>query len=340
MNILKRYCNALDFDSYEDFYKNFQITSPENFHFAYDVVDEYARLEPHKRAMVWCDDLGNEEFFDFERIKRLSDKSANYFLSLGIGKGDAVLVILQRRHEYWTALMGLAKIGAVAIPATHMLMEKDLVYRMQCADVKMVLSVNEDELCGHILAAAAKVPSVKYLATVGRRDCFIDFNAEVEKQSETLDCEYFYTRSRDDRTLLYFTSGTTGMPKMVSLSQKYILGHIVTGKYWLNCMDEGLHFTLAETGWAKASWGKLFSQWLCGSAIFVYDFHGRFEPDDLMRYIAKYKVTTFWRAADRVPLYGQIRSHKIRLIQHQIYDDRGRGAQSRNFQTDLRKDGT
>lgn len=216
MNILKRYCNALDFDSYEDFYKNFQITSPENFHFAYDVVDEYARLEPHKRAMVWCDDLGNEEFFDFERIKRLSDKSANYFLSLGIGKGDAVLVILQRRHEYWTALMGLAKIGAVAIPATHMLMEKDLVYRMQCADVKMVLSVNEDELCGHILAAAAKVPSVKYLATVGRRDCFIDFNAEVEKQSETLDCEYFYTRSRDDRTLLYFTSGTTGMPKMVS----------------------------------------------------------------------------------------------------------------------------
>ena len=120
MNILKRYCNALDFDSYEDFYKNFQITSPENFHFAYDVVDEYARLEPHKRAMVWCDDLGNEEFFDFERIKRLSDKSANYFLSLGIGKGDAVLVILQRRHEYWTALMGLAKIGAVAIPATHM----------------------------------------------------------------------------------------------------------------------------------------------------------------------------------------------------------------------------
>lgn len=293
MNILKRYCNALDFDSYEDFYKNFQITSPENFHFAYDVVDEYARLEPHKRAMVWCDDLGNEEFFDFERIKRLSDKSANYFLSLGIGKGDAVLVILQRRHEYWTALMGLAKIGAVAIPATHMLMEKDLVYRMQCADVKMVLSVNEDELCGHILAAAAKVPSVKYLATVGRRDCFIDFNAEVEKQSETLDCEYFYTRSRDDRTLLYFTSGTTGMPKMVSLSQKYILGHIVTGKYWLNCMDDGLHFTLAETGWAKASWGKLFSQWLCGSAIFVYDFHGRFEPDDLMRYIAKYKVTTF-----------------------------------------------
>lgn len=206
--------------------------------------------------MVWCDDLGNEEFFDFERIKRLSDKSANYFLSLGIGKGDAVLVILQRRHEYWTALMGLAKIGAVAIPATHMLMEKDLVYRMQCADVKIVLSVNEDELCGHILAAAAKVPSVKYLATVGRRDCFIDFNAEVEKQSETLDCEYFYTRSRDDRTLLYFTSGMTGMPKMVSLSQKYILGHIVTGKYWLNCMDEGAALYPCRNGLGKGELGK------------------------------------------------------------------------------------
>ena len=293
MNLLSRFSNATQFRDYDDFYNNFKLDVPDNFNYAYDVVDEYARLEPDKRALVWCDDMGGEEFFSFADIKRFSDKAANFFLGIGVGKGDRVLVILQRRYEYWITLMALSKIGAIAIPATHMLMEKDIVYRMDKAGVKAVVAVNEDELCDNIRRAAKKVPSVEHIVTIGEREGFLDFTAETEKQSEVLDVPYKNERSEKDTLLLYFTSGTTGMPKMVCLSQRYTLGHIVTAKFWLNCMDEGLHFTLAETGWAKASWGKLFGQWLCGSAIFVYDFHGKFEPGDLLEHVQKYKITTF-----------------------------------------------
>ena len=293
MNLLDRFTNSTQFKDYNDFYNNFKLTVPENYNFAYDVVDEYARLEPTKRALVWCDDLGGERIFSFSDIKTISDKTANLFLSLGIGKGDTVLVILQRRYEYWTTLMALAKIGAIAIPATHMLMEKDLVYRMEKANVKMVVSVNEDELCENIRKAMKKVPCVQYAACVGKREGFIDFTEDVQKQSAELCVPYKAERRADDTLLVYFTSGTTGMPKMVALPERYTLGHIVTAKYWLNCIDDGLHFTLAETGWAKASWGKLFGQWLCGSAIFVYDFHGKFEPEDLLNHVSKYGITTF-----------------------------------------------
>lgn len=293
MNLLSRFSNATQFRDYDDFYNNFKLNVPDNFNYAYDVVDEYARLEPDKRALVWCDDMGGEEFFSFADIKRFSDKAANFFLGIGVGKGDRVLVILQRRYEYWITLMALSKIGAIAIPATHMLMEKDIVYRMDKAGAKAVVAVNEDELCDNIRRAAKKVPSVEHIVTIGEREGFLDFTAETEKQSEVLDVPYKNERSEKDTLLLYFTSGTTGMPKMVCLSQRYTLGHIVTAKFWLNCMDEGLHFTLAETGWAKASWGKLFGQWLCGSAIFVYDFHGKFEPGDLLEHVQKYKITTF-----------------------------------------------
>ena len=293
MNLLSRFTNGTRFRDYNDFYNHFSLNVPDNFNYAYDVVDEYARLEPGKRALVWCDDAENERIFTFADIKRISDQAANFFLSCGIGKGDTVLVILQRRHEYWTTLMALSKIGAVAIPATHMLMKKDLVYRMEKAHVKMVVSVNEDELCDNIRKAMKEVPCVQHAATIGKREGFIDYTEAVEKQSEELDIPFRSERSADELLLLYFTSGTTGMPKMVTLPQRYTLGHIVTARYWLNCMDDGLHFTLAETGWAKASWGKLFGQWLCGSAIFVYDFHGKFDPSALMEHIARYKITTF-----------------------------------------------
>ncbi len=293
MNLLSRFTNATKFRDYDDFYNNFRLNVPADFNYAYDVVDEYALLEPAKRALVWCDDMGGEKIFSFADIKRLSDKCANFFLRIGIGKGDRVLVILQRRYEYWITLMALSKLGAIGIPATHMLMEKDIVYRMEKAGVKAVIAVNEDELCENIRKAAKKVACVQTLITVGKREGFLDFTEETEKSGEMLEIPYKAQRSERDILLIYFTSGTTGMPKMVCLSQRYTLGHIITAKYWLNCMDDGLHFTLAETGWAKASWGKLFGQWLCGSAIFVYDFHGKFEPSDLLEHIEKYKITTF-----------------------------------------------
>ena len=294
MNLLSRFSNAdAQFKNYEDFYNHFHLNVPEDFNYAYDVIDEYARLQPDKRALVWCDDLGEEKTFTFADIKETSDKCANFFASVGIGKGDTVLVILQRRHEYWTTLMALSKLGAIAIPATHMLMEKDLIYRMEKAGVKMVVCVNEEELCVNVKKAAEQVPCVKHLATIGEREGFFDLTAETDRQPNVLDVPYRAEKKNDDTILIYFTSGTTGLPKMVCLSQRYTLGHIVTAKFWLNCMDDGLHFTLAETGWAKASWGKLFGQWLCGSAIFVYDFHGKFEPEDLLNHIAKYKITTF-----------------------------------------------
>ena len=158
MNLLDRYTNALSFRDYDDFYRHFKLTVPKDFNFAYDIVDEYARLDPDKRALVWCDDLGGERFFSFGDISSISDRTANYFLSLGIGKGDRVLVILQRRHEYWTTLMALSKIGAIGIPATHMLMEKDLVYRMEKAGGEMVAAVNGPQLWENILKAAKTVP--------------------------------------------------------------------------------------------------------------------------------------------------------------------------------------
>ena len=293
MDLLNRFANAVSFKDYDDFYNHFRLNVPENFNYAYDVVDEYAAIDPDKRALVWCDDADHERIFTFADIKVLSDKAANFFLSMGVAKGDRVLVILQRRYEYWVILMALSKIGAIAIPATHMLMEKDIVYRMEKSGAMGIVCVNEDELCENIRRAAAKVPGIGFMAAIGERDGFIDFTRACEQCSDVLNVPYKTRRTANDTFLIYFTSGTTGMPKMVCLSQRYTLGHIVTAKYWQNCSDGGLHFTLAETGWAKASWGKIFGQWVCGSAVFVYDFHGKFEADDLLKHITKYKITTF-----------------------------------------------
>jgi acetyl-CoA synthetase len=291
MNFLNKYCDKLDFNSYEDFYNNFKLNVPKDFNFAYDIVDEYARLTPDKMALVWCDDKGDERFFTFAEMKRMSDKAASYLTSKGIKKGDSVMLILQRRYEYWTILLGLCKIGAVIIPATHLLTKKDIIYRVNAAEVKMIVTIDEDELCNSIIAAKKDTPTLKYITCLTDKDGFININKEIEKASDVLVCNY--KKNSKDLLFLYFTSGTTGMPKMVAHIHEYALAHIITAKYWLNDFDGGLHFTLSETGWAKASWGKLFGQWLCGSGIFVYDFHGKFTPIDLLPLIEKYKVTNF-----------------------------------------------
>lgn len=291
----EKFLKKTDFTSYEDFVNNYSIDVPENFNFAFDVTDVYAETEPEKRALVWCDDKGEEAIFTFADIKKYSNKTANYFRSLGIGKGDSVMLILKRRYEFWFCILALHKLGAVGIPATHLLTKKDIVYRNNAADIKMVVTVDEDSVLDSVDEASAESPTLKIKVLLhGRRSGWHTFYEEYDSFSE----EFSRPTGDDavsihDKMLIYFTSGTTGMPKMVLHNYSYPLGHIITAKYWQNVRNNGLHFTVADTGWAKAVWGKIYGQWICGSAVFAYDFSSKFHPDDLLRMIEKYRVTTF-----------------------------------------------
>jgi len=292
--ILDKYLSQTEFKSYQDFVENYKILIPENFNFAFDVVDDIALKTPDKVAMVWCNDLGEEAVFTFGQMKKYSDKAANFFLSAGIGKGDPVMLILKRRYEFWFCTLALNKIGAICIPATHLLSTKDIVYRSNAADIKMIVCVPETEVIQHVEEAQGKSPTFKLKALIGEdRDGWMNFNSGMEGSSE----EFVRPVGKDaicneDIMLLYFTSGTTGMPKMVNHNYIYPLGHILTAKYWQNVQDNGLHFTVADTGWAKSAWGKLYGQWLSGSAVMTYDFD-KFVPKNMMEVIERHKVTSF-----------------------------------------------
>jgi len=294
MNLLDKFLPRQDFDSYEDFYKNFKINIPENFNFAYDVVDVIAEKEPDKIAIVWCNDKGEEATFTFGQLKEYSNKAANFFKSVGIKKGDPVMLILKRRYEFWFCLLALHKIGAICIPATHLLTAKDIIYRNNAADIKMIVCVAEDEVIRHVEDSMEKSPTLKYKALIGcNREGWYNLTEELEKASGVFNRPTGSEATcNDDISLLYFTSGTTGMPKMVQHNFVYPLGHIVTAKYWHEVIDGGLHLTVADTGWAKAVWGKIYGQWICGSAVFVYDYD-KFVPKELLDVIVKYKVNTF-----------------------------------------------
>jgi acetyl-CoA synthetase len=292
--ILEKYLSRIKFDSYDDFKENFKINIPDNFNFAFDVVDEIAEKTPEKVAMVWCNDKGEERNFSFGEMKYHSDKAANFFLSAGIKKGDAVMLILKRRYEYWLCTLGLNKIGAITIPATHLLTTKDIIYRNNAADIKMIVCVNEETIIQRIEEAEAKSPSLSRKAVIGKdRAGWLNLTTGINNSTDkfvrpTGDGATF----NEDTMLLYFTSGTTGMPKMVSHNFIYPLGHIVTAKFWQNVQDNGLHFTIADTGWAKAAWGKIYGQWLSGSAVMTYDYDS-FVPKDILKVISRCKVVTF-----------------------------------------------
>jgi acetyl-CoA synthetase len=292
--MLEHFLKRTEFTSYEDFVNNYSVNVPENFNFAFDVADKYAETEPDKKALVWCDDE-EEAVFTFADIKRNSNKTANYFKSLGIGKGDCVMLILKRRYEFWFCLLALHKLGAVGIPATHLLTKKDIVYRNNAASIKMVVAVDDETVLNSADEAAPESPTLKTkIVLMGKRDGWHTFYGEYESFSEEFDRPTGDAGTEiTDRMLIYFTSGTTGMPKMVQHNFAYPLGHIVTAKYWQNVRNNGLHFTVADTGWAKAVWGKLYGQWICGSAVFAYDYNHKFQPVDLLRKIEKYKITTF-----------------------------------------------
>ena len=295
MALIEKFLKKTEFKSYEDFIDSYSIDVPKNFNFAFDVVDAYAEMEKDKRALVWCNDEGEEAVFTFSDLKSMSNRAANYFKSLGILKGDPVMLILKRRYEFWICILALHKIGAVCIPATHLLTKKDIAYRNNAADIKMIVSVNEEQVLESIDAAADESPTLKTKVMLyGKRNGWHTFHGEYESFSD------IFPRPTGadgvishDRMLIYFTSGTTGMPKMVQHNFSYPLGHIITAKYWQNVQDNGLHFTVSDTGWAKSVWGKIYGQWICGSAVFAYDFGGKFHPTDLLRMIGKYKITTF-----------------------------------------------
>ncbi len=292
--MLEKFLPRMVFDSYEDFKSNYQVNLPENFNFAYDVIDAWAAAAPDKTALVWCNDDGDEKIFSFMDLKRYSDKAANLFKEQGIQKGDVVMLMLKRRWHYWVCTLALEKVGAISIPATVQLTKKDIVYRNNAASVKMIVSVNEKEIVAFTEEAMEASPTVKCKALVGgSREGWLDFDAELDRASAD------WTRPAGeeaaggyDNMLMYFTSGTTGMPKIVVHDFYHPIGHIVTAHYWQRLGEDGLHLTVSESGWAKCGWGKIYGQWICGVAIFVYDME-RFVPDTLMKVMEKYRITSF-----------------------------------------------
>ncbi len=292
--MLRDYMPKVKFESYDDFISNYRIDTPENFNFAFDVVDRIAAVNPDKIALVWCDEKGKEAVFTFGEMRDYSNRAANFFKSAGIGKGDPVMLILKRRYEFWPCILALHKIGAICIPATHLLTSKDIIYRCNAADIKMIVSVSEPEVIEHIEGALKKSPTLKMVALLnGCREGWFDLGSEIEKASLFYEKPVGPAAARnDDIMLLYFTSGTTGMPKMVQHDFTYPLGHIITAKYWHNLDEGSLHLTVADTGWAKAVWGKLYGQWLAGAAVFVYDYN-KFIPKEMLSVISKYGVTSF-----------------------------------------------
>lgn len=274
--------------------KEFSLNVPENFNFAFDIVDEIARIEPQKRAMVWCNPEGEEHIFTFADMKKYSDKTANFLRSLGIKKGDKVMLLLKRHYEYWFAVLALHKLGAIAVPGVSMLTTKDLVYRFNAADIKAVISTSDGETAEHVDEAEPESPTLKIkIIARGKRDGWISFHEGMEAADEKFERPQGKDANKStDMMLMYFTSGTTGFPKMVSHDFAYPLGHIMTAKHWQNVQPDGLHLTVADTGWAKAAWGKIYGQWIMESALFVYDFD-RFDAEELLTVIEKYNVTSF-----------------------------------------------
>ena len=295
MNLLNRFLDRTEFDSYEDFYENYNLKYNDDFNFGFDVVDEYARICPEKQALVWCDDEGRERKFNYCELSKYTNKTANYFKSLGIKKGDMVMLILKRHYEFWFSIIALHKLGAVTIPATHLLTKKDVVYRCNSAKIKMIVCADDDVVTKHIEDSLAESPTVKAIVVDrGEKEGWHSFEKGVEAASDV-----FERPTGDEKTsvkdtmLLYFTSGTTGEPKMVCHNFAYPLGHIPTAAYWHNVKDDGLHLTVADTGWGKAVWGKLYGQMIAGTGIFIYDYSSRFEPSDLLKMVEKYQITTF-----------------------------------------------
>ena len=293
--MVERFLKQTKFTSVEDYNKNLEFIIPENFNFAYDVMDAWAEEAPEKLALLWTNDQGEEIRATYKQLKEQSDQAASYLQTLGIGKNDPVMLILKRRYEWWVIMLALCKIGAIVIPATHMLTKKDIVYRNTRASVKAIICVDDAYVTGQIQLAMADSPTVKQYITVTDHgkpipEGFRDWQSEWKQAPKFV--RPAFVNENDDTMLMYFTSGTSGEPKMVAHDYLYAMGHLTTGVFWHNLHEGSLHLTVADTGWGKAVWGKFYGQWFAGATVFVFDYE-KFNADTLLRQIEKYKVTSF-----------------------------------------------
>jgi acetyl-CoA synthetase len=291
MHMLEKFLQQTEFKDFEDFKANYKLIVPDNFNFGYDIVDAWAEKEPDKKALLWTNDQGECHEFTFGEMKKYTDQTASYFQSLGIKKGDIVMAILKRRYEFWFTIVALHKIGAIIIPATHLLTKKDLIYRNNAAEIKAIVAVGEEPIITHINDSMAESPSVKMLISVGHiiPEGWLDFHKGIENAAPFT--PIYHVNENNDPLIISFTSGTTGNAKMVLLDCVYPLAHIITAKYWHNLREDSLHLTIADTGWLKAVWGKLYGQWIVGACVFVYD-HEKFTPAAMLEMIEKYHITS------------------------------------------------
>lgn len=296
--MIERFLTQTKFTSEDDYAKHLHFIVPENFNFAYDVMDAWAEEKPDKVALLWTSERGEEVSTTYREFKEQTDRTAAYFMQLGIKHGDKVMLILKRHYQWWLSMMALCKVGAIAIPATHMLTVHDIVYRNQSASVKYIICANDEYITEQIAKAMPDSPTVKALVAV---NALSELDKPIPKgfhdwRKEWAEAPAFVrpdnVNTNEDTMLMYFTSGTSGEPKMVAHDFLYALGHLTTGVYWHNLHANSLHLTVADTGWGKAVWGKLYGQWFAGATVFVYD-HEKFTAEKIMRQMEKYHITSF-----------------------------------------------
>ena len=286
--MIERFLKQTSFKDNEDYTRNLQFIVPENFNFAYDVMDRWAAEAPDDKAIMWVSETGEEKEITFLQLKEESDRAASYLMSLGIGRGDMVMLILKRRYEFWIATIALHKIGAIAIPATHMLTAQDIIYRNNKAGIKAIICVGDDYVLKQVKNSMSQSPTVNTLISIGPKvpEGFHDWHKEISNAPQFV--RPTLVNTNDDIMLVYFTSGTSGEPKMVAHDFTYPIGHITTGVFWHNLHRGSIHLTVADTGWAKVAWGKLYGQWFAGATIFVYD-HEKFNAQSVC---SKNTITT------------------------------------------------
>ncbi len=292
-SLIGNYVPQTVFSSYEDFMEHFTVNVPNDFNFGYDIVDVYAEKQPNKEAIIWTNDRGEVRHLNYREYKRYSDMMASYFLQLGIRRGDCVMLILKRRLEWWIVMVALHKIGAVAVPATHLLTDKDIIYRCHEAQIRMIISVGDKVVLRNIIRARSYCPSLRHCVSIGP---MVPQRFENLWQGAMLAPKFRSQKGENkatDNFIMYFTSGTSSEPKMVMHNYAYPLAHILTARYWHNVHSNSLHLTVADTGWAKATWGKFYGQMIAGATIFVYDFDGKFQPKAMLTAMQEFKVTSF-----------------------------------------------